>query len=173
MAPPEPHASLARPSTAAVVPHRSVHPRRLAALEPPPVTLGNYPLLPHSRNGYFFADFHVQTHVFPAAFPRCPSGIWSPPPLRESPEERKRRIHEVVALSSALKEAQEQSRDSRVPLRQVYWTVANRYFRRSCPTTSGLTLVFLHGIGGHKEVRLKRYVHSTTHLISTRHGSRR
>ena len=107
MAPPELHEVLSPPVTAAIIPHNSVHPRRLAPLEPAPVALSDYPLLPSSRSGCFFGDFDVSTHLFPAAFPRCPSNIWSPPPLNESSDEKKRRIQEVIAVSTALKEAQE------------------------------------------------------------------
>ena len=67
-------------------------------------------------------------------------------------EETKARVQRTVELLSSLKEAQEQGRDTRPPMRKVFWTVANRFVHKSRPRNPGLTLVLLHGIGAHKEV---------------------
>ncbi|KAI0711314.1 hypothetical protein C8Q76DRAFT_797631 [Earliella scabrosa] len=69
----------------------------------------------------------------------------------ETKEETKARVQRTVELLSSLKEAQEQDRDTRPPMRKVFWTVANRYVHKLRPRNPGLTLVLLHGIGAHKE----------------------
>jgi hypothetical protein len=101
----------------------------------------------------FTPEHTVSTHVFPAAFPRCLSGQWVPPPEKESRDEKKKRIAQTVAAYVTLKETQERDEDLRPSRREVLWTVANRYVRNArSKTTPGLTLVFLHSIGTHKEV---------------------
>lgn len=130
----------------------SVNPRCLTPLEAPPVKLSEYPELPSSRLSAFYPGYSVSTHVFPAAFPRCPSDVWIPPPVNESRVEKKERITSTVAFLSSIKEAQEQGRDQRQPSREMLWTVANRYAKTTRTESAGLTLIFLHGIGAHKEV---------------------
>jgi hypothetical protein len=136
---------------------KTVHPRQaLEPLKSPPVQLDNYPALPSpARDPAFTSGYTVSTHVFPAAFPRCPSSQWVPPPEQESKDEKRKRIAKTVATYAALKERQERNQDTRLPHREVLWTVANRYVRNArSVTTPGLTLVFLHCIGSHKEVSL-------------------
>ena len=144
--------SLRQPSRAETVSHTSVHPRRLTPLEPPPTYCNDYPKIPSTRDPSFTQDYTVSTHLFPAAFPRCPADVWTQPPKVETKEETKARVQRTVELLSSLKEAQEQDRDTRPPMRKVFWTVANRYVHKSRPRNPGLTLVLLHGIGAHKEV---------------------
>lgn len=145
--------SLRQPSAAETLPHRSVHPRRLAPLEPPPVRLRDYPIIPSSRSPTFLQDWVVSTHVFPAAYPRCPSDLWIAPPHVETKEQQKERIQKTVARLSERKESQEKGEDTRPSRREVLWTVANRYTPKLPQQRSnGLTVVMLHGIGCHKEV---------------------
>ena len=142
--------TLPRPAT--TKPWKTVNPRRLAPLEPPPVTLADYPALPcPPRDPSFCPGYRVTTHVFPAAFPRCPSDPWVPP--RPGQFASKESATAEVRHLSSLKIAQEEDRDPRPPRREVLWTVANRYVRTLPTRTPGLTIVMLHYYGGHKEVR--------------------
>ncbi|KAI9063517.1 alpha beta-hydrolase [Trametes sanguinea] len=144
--------SLRQPCIVEITRHRSVHTRRLASLEAPPVILRDYPTLDApARESALAESWGVTTHVFPAAFPRCPSDVWVAPPAHETREEQKTRIAATVARLSTLKEAQEADTDSRPSRREVLWMVANRYAPKEPSRPSGLTLVLLHGIGCHKE----------------------
>ncbi|OSD08149.1 alpha beta-hydrolase [Trametes coccinea BRFM310] len=144
--------SLRQPSAVEIIPHRPIQPRRLDPLEAPPVSLQNYPALDVPVRGFAPAEgWGVSTHLFPAAFPRCPSDVWVAPPSHETREEQKTRIVATVTRLSALKEAQEAGRDSRPSRGEVLWMVANRYTPKHAPRHFGLTLVLLHGIGCHKE----------------------
>ena len=148
--------SLPRPSPQDFIPYASVNPRRLARLEPPPVLIRDYPALPCTRPPPFVPSYEVTTHVLPAAFPRAPSEPWTPPPPHETSAQKKERIRRSVDTFSALKVRQEQGRDPRPSRREVLWSVANRYVCTARRATPGLTLVMMHGIGAHKEVRVAR-----------------
>ncbi|PCH35875.1 alpha/beta-hydrolase [Wolfiporia cocos MD-104 SS10] len=157
VAPHNAHRALEQPAN--IIPFKTTNPRAvstLLALEPPPVELSDYPILTTSSSQpKYWADYSVSTHLFPAAFPRCPSDAWVRRPRPEPQEDldaKKRRIAREVEYLSSIKEAQEQGRDTRPPGREVLWMVANRYVRGLHPTRgTGLTLVFLHGIGAFKE----------------------
>lgn len=155
--------SLRQLSRAEIVSHRSVHPRQvLTPLQPPPTNINTYPALPSTRNSTFTEKYSISTHLFPAAYPRCPADVWTAPPEVELKDQKNEQIRQTVEFLSSLKEAQEQGRDTRPPMRKVFWTVANRYVHNSSSTSPGLTLVFLHGIGAHKEVPPLR---SPSHMI--------
>ncbi|KAI8985021.1 Alpha/beta hydrolase family-domain-containing protein [Trametes punicea] len=147
-----PYDSLRQPSFVEIIPHRSVGPRRLAPLEPPPVTPQQYPAFTTPIRDFVPGnDWSVSTHVFPAAYPRCPSDTLVAPPPHETREKQKERIAHTVSRFSALKEAQEEGKDARPSRREVLWTVANRYISKHQAQSPGLTLILLHGIGCHKE----------------------
>ncbi|PCH38982.1 hypothetical protein WOLCODRAFT_21287 [Wolfiporia cocos MD-104 SS10] len=148
--------ALEQPTT--IIPFKTINPRAIntvLALELPPVEPSDYPILTTSSSQpRSLADYCVSTHLFPAAFPRCPSDAWVRRPRPEPQEDadaKKRRIAREVECLSLVKEAQEQGRDTRPPRREVLWMVANRYVRELRPARgTGLTLVFLHGIGAFK-----------------------
>ena len=145
---------LPRPSSEDLIPSQTIHPRHtLAPLEPPPVQIEDYPSIGVKRQSEFEPGYTVSTHVFPAAYPRCKSEKWVPPPAYESKQEKKDRIQERVRRFAALKEAQERGEDTRPDRGEVHWMVAKRYVRDACSTKPGLTLVLSHCIGAHKEVR--------------------
>lgn len=136
--------------------YATISPRTsLKPLIPPPVELDDYPTMtlpiPNSTSP-FIPGYQVSTHVFPAAYPRCPSNVWVPPPVEETTNERRARIACTVAELGAMKEAQEQGRDDRAPRGEVLWMVAKRYVKTPRPQAAGLTLVLLHGVGALKEV---------------------
>ncbi|KAH9852495.1 alpha beta-hydrolase [Lenzites betulinus] len=138
-----------------ITPHRTVNPRPLAPLAAPPVRPHDYPAVAHPRGAPFRTGWAVSTHVLPAAFPRAPTAVWSesaaPPPEVETTEQAKARITATVARIDALKRAQERNEDTRPVRNEVLWSVANRYVPTTPPAQGGLTMVFLHGIGCHKE----------------------
>jgi hypothetical protein len=124
-------------------------------LEEPPISLEEYPRLDtHPRGNFSIPGYSVSTHVFPAAWPRCPSTAFIPPSARNAivcPRD-KDAIATLVKDLALVKEAQEAGRDERTLNRNVLWTVANRIYSTSPKRDSkGLTLVLLHGIGSHKE----------------------
>lgn len=145
--------SLSPPSR--VIPSKSVPIRPVLSLESPPVVLEDYPLLPcEPRAGVFVPGYSISTHVFPAAWPRCPSSHFTPPPAEMTAPMTKVAIAKLVQCLSEKKENQERGQDSRPLNKNVLWTVANRVVKNtpSQGLRRGLTLIFLHGIGAHKEV---------------------
>lgn len=137
-----------------VLPCKSVAFRSLLPLEPCPVTINSYPSLPSGlRTGQFVPGYTISTHIFPAAYPRCPSSEWSPPSAENYVPESKEHVQSIVHSLAQKKETQEEGKDARNPNRNVLWTVGNRIVNTSPRTSEGLTLIFLHGIGAHKEAR--------------------
>lgn len=133
--------------------------RSLLPLEPAPVLLSDYPIIPcRSPLSLEINGYEISSHVFPAAYPRCPSSPLTPSFPPEFPNNTKEWAEVTVKELAWKKEAQEQGRDTRPPNRQVLWTVANRVVKVGEQQMNGssarpkLTLIFLHGIGAHKEV---------------------
>ena len=142
-----------------IIPWRPVYPSKLAPLEPPSANTNAYPFLPSpARSGSFCPGYNISTHIFPAAFPRCPSDLLVRPSVSNAAPETKEHVAELVRRLAALKESQEQGNDTRKSRREMLWTVANRIVRACTPSgpsgPPGLTLIFLHGIGAHKEASL-------------------
>lgn len=133
----------------------------LTPLQQSPVLLDDYPSLPcseSSRCGLFASGYEISTHVFPAAYPRCPSSPWSPPSYPATPAKSKQWAQETAEFIAARKENQELGHDTRPLNNSVVWSIANRISRTSrrdakiTGTRPGLTFILLHGIGAHKEV---------------------
>lgn len=151
-----PHQALSLSPPSEIIPSKPVLVRPVLSLESPPVAFEDYPPLPREpRAGVFVPGYSISTHVFPAAWPRCPSSPFAPPLADMATPMNKEAIAKLVQCLSEKKEAQERGQDSRPLNKNVLWTVANRIVKDTPSKGSrrGLTLIFLHGIGAHKEVR--------------------
>ncbi|KAF9460392.1 Alpha/Beta hydrolase protein [Collybia nuda] len=136
-----------------IAPSKFMQTRPVLPLESPPVILEDYPSLPREpRSGTFVPGYSISTHVFPAAWPRCPSSHFAPP-MEMTASLSKEAAAEMILHLSATKETQERGKDPRPANRNILWTVANRVVRNTSSQGlgNGLTLIFLHGIGTHKE----------------------
>ncbi|KII85654.1 hypothetical protein PLICRDRAFT_115758 [Plicaturopsis crispa FD-325 SS-3] len=139
------------PAPEKIIPSVTLHPRTFHDLLPllaPPVGLADYPALPSPpRPPLFTASYTLSTHILPAAFPRAPSAQWTPP---SGGKADKAAALEACAYMSERKERAERDEDVGPARNEVLWTVCNRYARRR-RTSTGLTLVLVHGVGTHKE----------------------